>query len=204
MISKQSLAQNNKLSSFAMLFTLVCLIFFGGFFTNTANLKAEPNPASPDTAATYNNLANLYLLQSELDAAKLDTAISYYQEAIKRDTSDGGIKLNLAIAYLVIGDTVAADYYFISGLADCDSNLAKALYLLTIELDPGEETKAMPGNVTKDKIKKRLKKAADKLKTKKQSTGESKKSKKPKSTRIAGGRKHLNPSEVKKYLYWKY
>jgi tetratricopeptide (TPR) repeat protein len=204
MMSKQSLIQNNKPRNFAIFVNLICLIFWGEFFTNIGNLKAEPDPASPDTASTYNNLANLYLLESKLDSTNLDTAISYYHEAIKRDTSDGGIKLNLAIAYLVIGDTIAADCYFTSGLANCDSNLAKAYYLLTIELDSGEETRGMPGDITKNKIKNRLKKAADKLKTKKPLTDLDKESQKTKPTRVAGGRKHLNPQEAKKYLYWKY
>ena len=205
MISKQIQAQKNKPKKFAILFIFIWLIFFGRDFTDNWNLKAESNEASQDTTAVnYNNRANLYLLESELDSTKLDTAISYYQEAIKKDMTDGGIKLNLAIAYLVIGDTIAADYYFTSGLADCDSNLAKALYLLTIELDSGEDTKGMPGDVTKNKLKKRLKKAADKLKTKKPLKDNNTASQKPKPTRIAGGRKHLNPREAKKYLYWKY
>jgi len=209
MISTQIHIQKNKPKMIAILLILICLIFFGRNSTGSWNLKAEPDEATSDTAATYNNLANLYLLQSELDSTKLDTAISYYQEAIKRDTSDGGIKLNLAIAYLVKGDTVAADSCFSEGLSDCDSNLAKAFFLLTIDFDSEKEMKGMPGDVTKGKIIKRLKKAAAKLRTKKQSAGKSKKS--PASTGSAArrtsrpaGPRHLNPGDVKKYLYWKY
>jgi tetratricopeptide (TPR) repeat protein len=50
-------------------------------------------------AAAYNNLGNLYLFKS-----KYPEAVSHYLKAVEADPGDGGILLNLGIAYFVTGE----------------------------------------------------------------------------------------------------
>jgi len=165
---------------------------------------AETEATPSDTAAIYNTLGNAILLKLQpgnINAAKLDTAIMYYQKAIELDPDDGGIKLNLAITYLVKGDTTTADSCFVVALAQCDSSLSKTYYLLGIK-EETEEGRGTSKNVTKNKLKERLNEASKKLSSKKTKPG--KDTKKKPVLAPPGGPKQLDPQEAKEYLYWKY
>jgi tetratricopeptide (TPR) repeat protein len=190
-----------------LIFFMQFVLFFDG--TTIPQLAvSQVNTPDVNLAAIFNNRANQYLIQlnridSKSDCAKLDTAIAYYQKAIELDSNDGGIKLNLGIAYLVKGDTTAADSCFELGLIQCDSSLEKTFFLLQIETGAKKEDKGSAANVSKEKLKKRIQGAKMKIDSKKTSgTASSSAGRKPKIIRVAGPR-GLDPQQVKDYLYYK-
>lgn len=153
-----------------------------------------------ELATTFNNRANLYLIQlnplaAKSDTARLDTAIAYYQKAVQLDPNDPGIKLNLGIAYLIKNDTTLADACFEQGLAQCDTSLERAFSLLGIEIETPKKEKASAANTSKEPIKYRLKKAQIKIK-KPEPRG-------PSKPNVPKGPKSIDPQQAKVYLYQK-
>ena len=157
-----------------------------------------------DSAARFNNIANLLLVQWEETGARLDTAITYYKRAIEKDHAEPGYKLNLGIAYLAMGDSVYSDYYFTEGISQCDTNLNMVYHLLKLEANGIDSVKGDPQKVTEDKIKKAIQKNTDLLK-KRRITQDNVilPHRKPIYIRRAGPKSTL-PETFSKYLYWKY
>ena len=151
-----------------------------------------------DSAALLNNLANLYLI---MDSTKLDTAIEYYHRAIKKDNSEPGFKLNLAIAYLMKNDTTLADQYFTLGLSQCDNRPERAYALLKLEIKSSKSEKGRPEEITETELKKRINASAKRLKSQKEKRKI--KQEKERETRRAGP-KSLDPDVIKEHLFWKY
>ena len=162
------------------------------------NSQEQHVATASDSAALYNNLANLYMT---MDLVKLDTAIQYYRRAIKKDDSEPGFKLNLAIAYLMSDDTVQADHYFDLGLIQCESMPERAYALLKLEIEPSRSEKGRPEEVTESELKKRIQASVKRLKSHK----EKRKIEpgKERKTRRAGP-KSFDPEVIKAHLFWKY
>lgn len=149
--------------------------------------------AKSDTAALYNNLANIYFMESGTQPAKLDTAILFYRNAYQRDKTDAGILLNMALAFLVKNDTLLADSLFEQALTMLDTSAQKAAYLLKINLQEEAEY-GTAKIITTEEIKYQLKKAESKKKKKK---------KRKKVPTRRGRIKSIQPSDLQKHLYFK-
>lgn len=168
--------------------------------------------AENDSSAALNNLANLYVVNSHQNPAKLDSALLLYNKALKITPDDAGIYLNIGIVWLIKGDEAMAEKYFIDGFERCQNDHKLVYNLLGMDYKPVVEDKGTVGNVSEVKLRKKLGDSLDKIKPTKKKKGrnseqESKdqnggKKKKKKVVRSAGD-KSLNPQELKDYLYWK-
>lgn len=202
----------NKIKGKFCALVILSVLVLSNIISTTAvsGQKQETQNTASDSAAIYNTRGNTCLLQlhnkqKTLDTLKLNTAIMNYQKAIEMDPDDGGIKLNMAIAYMIKGDTTMADSFFASGLAQCDSSLFKVFNLLSMDTESEEKTKGATAYIAEDKIKERVRKAAKKIKPKrKTSKGKGDKTKKKGPETGSGGEKRLDILEAKKFLYWKH
>jgi hypothetical protein len=192
---------------------LVCALFnipagaAEGYLAATYTRQlAPPMVATADSAAIWNNFANTYLERAGEDSAVIDTAIFYYRKARLKAPDDGGIALNLAIAYLLQGKDGIADSLFRVGYAQSDSSLEKVYSLLGMDFEETPQDKGTAGSITEAELRERIAASADSKKKKKNEKPPKSKTKKPapkpKPTR-PGGSKSLDPREVRNYLYWK-
>jgi len=93
---------------------------------------------SPGDARALNNLGNVRLWRHEPDVA-----LEFYRAAGEADTSDAGVPLNQAIAWLIVGDEDLARRWAERGIHRA-GGIAKAAGLLGILFD-ASETDARPG-----------------------------------------------------------
>jgi Flp pilus assembly protein TadD len=123
----------------------------GCHFQNASFAATRAVAPPPDSAAHWNARANLCLLQAGENIALVDTAKQYYIKAIKLAPEDAGLKLNLAIAHMAIGDTLSADSLFYQAYAQVGNDTKKLCDLLGLE-DEVEESRG-GRNVTADEVK---------------------------------------------------
>ena len=187
---------------------LFCIIFLFGDVNKLFCSQKESHHSKPyyatraDSAAGLNNLANIYLSQIRYDSTKLDTAVMYYHQAINSDEKEAGFKLNLAIAYLLKGDTLKSNHFFRLGIAQCDSSREKVYHLLKLDIGTYQSEKGKPKKVSENILKKNIDDQTNKLMSKKEKE-EKKHTGKVRRTKPAGP-KSLDPVVVKEHLFWKY
>jgi tetratricopeptide (TPR) repeat protein len=112
---------------------------------------------SPSDSRALTNLGNLYLLRGNMEKA-----LAFYEQAARADTTDGGIRLDRAVALELMGDPEHANLEAIEGTRLAGGERAAAA-LLGIRLDgePVDETKGAEGTrMTREKIRVLLAKAA--------------------------------------------
>lgn len=193
-------------------YIILVTVFCIQFAISPGNVSAQKSVAAKDTSAVLNNLANMYVLNSEADVAQMDSAIHFYQQALKLAPDDGGIYLNLGIGHLIKGDEEGAENYFRLGFEKCDNLRAKAYHLLGMDFQEDGGEKGETSNITESVIRENMEKSFSKIKPKKsknsrakntEKADKDKQQKKKKKTVRSAGNKSLNPSEMKAYLYWK-
>jgi hypothetical protein len=177
--------------------------------------------AESDSAAIWNNLANTYLERTDEDSAAFDTAIVFYQRAIALAPEDPGIKLNFSIAYLMKDDTTNADSLFWMGYMQAGSSIERVYSLLGMKYERSAKDKGTARNLTEadlqewmnDTVVKRstrsggAKAGGSQLQDKEKKSppsGKSKSSQDKKKPTRSGGKKSLDPDEIKNYLYWRF
>ncbi len=197
-----------KYSAMLILITVLCL----QLAILPGSVSAQKSVAAKDTSAVLNNLANMYVLNSEADVAQLDSAIHFYQHALKLSPEDGGIYLNLGIVHLLKGDAEGAEKFFRLGFEKCDNQRGKAYHMLGMDFEDESGEKGETSNINESVIRENMEKSFSKIKPKKSKNSRSKNTekadkdkqqKKKKKTVRSAGNKSLNPSEMKAYLYWK-
>jgi hypothetical protein len=171
-------------------FALVAGIL-GCLSPNAAFAATRAVAPPPDSAAHWNARANLCLLQAGENIALVDTAMLYYAKAIKLAPEDAGLKLNLAIAHMAIGDTLGADSLFHQAYVQVGNDIKKLYDLLGLEEEDSEESRGAARNLTADEVKQRMAKCEVKNKPKK------------KNTKPAGPKRSFPREELQEILYWR-
>jgi len=162
-----------------------------GCHSANASFAVTRTVAPADSAARWNARANLCLLQAGENIALVDTAKQYYAKAIKLAPEDAGLKLNLAIASMAIGDTLSADSLFYQAYEQVGNDTKKLYGLLGLDDKSSEESRGAARNVTADEVRQRLAKFDAKKKPKKR------------NTRPAGPERGFPREELQEILYWR-
>lgn len=156
--------------------------------------------APPDSTAYWNQRANILLLQAGDNAALVETAKQYYAKAIKLAPDDAGLKLDLAIAHLMVDDTTGADSLFWEAYVQVGDSSAKLYELLGLKDDDPEKNRGATRNVTAEAVKYHISKCDVKSKKNTKPSGKDK----PRHVKPAGKPKRGFPSEeLKDILYWR-
>jgi tetratricopeptide (TPR) repeat protein len=163
-------------------------------------------PCQFDSAAAWNNLANSYLINAGEDSNAIDTAIAYYHRAIALAPEAAGIKLNLAIAYLMKDDTTKADSLFRVGCEQAGS-IEEVYRLLGMKYERFDQDRSATPSVTEQEVRDRVKKGAappagDKNK-KPPSSQQSKPDKGKERPKKPSGKKSIDPKEINRFLHWR-
>ncbi|MEW6618976.1 MAG: PorV/PorQ family protein [bacterium] len=156
------------------------------------------NEIDTEYSPAYNNLANIYCLNGELKLA-----CKYYEEAIKKDTTDGGIYLNLGVLYTLLKEKNIALEMFIEALR-LFPNYEAAYQTLGLDKEAIEKAEQIPLlKLSIPEIKELLEKAKKKVKVEKEKVKLH--IPEPTSAQITRMRNILEEGEnlVGKILYWK-
>ena len=117
--------------------------------TEFTTLLEEPT----GRAAALTNLGNLAVLDG-----KVDVGLENYTQAAQLDTSDGGILLDLGLAYKMAGKDDEANAAFTRALNKTGGE-ERAAYLLGVRTDEGDTSKGKVTKLSNEEIKAMLAKA---------------------------------------------
>jgi hypothetical protein len=170
---------------------------------------------NPPKAAALNTLGTWAFEKAATNPALIDSAIRYFARAIEYDASDAGLKLNLAIAYLVKADTAQTDSLFQLAYAQSSEDYESLYALLSLDYEKSKYERGTPLSVTEEELKSRIAQATSDGKKKRvsrpagsnpnQSGGSGNRQaggKKTRTPRPAGPKKY-KPEDVKVFLYIK-
>lgn len=156
------------------------------------------------SASTHNNLGNIYLLKG-------DSANAYrsYTAAMKSDSKDGGIDLNLGLLRYLGGDHSGTVESFANAVLKFPSQ-EQAYAELGIENIVAEmgQTRAAERNVVVDRgeLQSLLFGALQDLQARKEARATSRQVRRGENKFVFGGRRGIDPtalSNIKDFLYWK-
>jgi tetratricopeptide (TPR) repeat protein len=161
---------------------------------------------SPDDARALNNLGNTNLLRGDIDVA-----LAFYQQASEVDSSDPGIVLNAATAFMLSGDEDEAQAVAAEGVRRA-GGLGKAALLLGLkapESRGGEPKAGDRAYVRKDEVLALLRAAAasvpsdsSKARPAKGSSAQARTRKRASTWRSAGAR-GAEGTDAAVVVYWK-
>ncbi|MFZ4619643.1 MAG: hypothetical protein ACOYNS_03730 [Bacteroidota bacterium] len=156
------------------------------------------------SAATLNNLGNIYLLKG--DSAN---AVNNYAAAVKSDDKDGGINLNIGLLKYLGGDhsgTVESFADAVSKFPSKDEAYAE-LGIENIVAEMGTTRAAEKGAfVDKGELQSLLFSALSDLQTRKEARTASRQVRRGENKFLFGGRRGIDPTalaNIKDFLYWK-
>ncbi|HLF19744.1 MAG TPA: tetratricopeptide repeat protein, partial [Bacteroidota bacterium] len=164
--------------------------------------------SSLNTPASYNNLANIYLLKNDLPAAQEN-----YQKSMQADSSDGGVYLNFGLARYLTGSTEDAVEAFQVAISRFDSRdkafevlgLEKVTEALGVRAAEQSERKVAKSDIF-ELLSRTLQSVPEKGKSTAQATRVREKYKNEQNRFVFGGRRGADPTQIagiKEFLYWK-
>jgi Flp pilus assembly protein TadD len=161
---------------------------------------------SPGDARALTNLGNLRVLEGDLDVA-----LVFYNQAVRADASDAGIKLNRATSLMLMGDLERAEAEAAEAVRQAGSEEAAAKLIgLSTEAEAGETRASDKPFVSKQEIRALLSAAKSRVPGDSLGTGapadstkaNSKSGKKTTTWRSAGPRAG-DAGDIAAVLYWK-
>ncbi|UCF78187.1 MAG: tetratricopeptide repeat protein [Candidatus Eiseniibacteriota bacterium] len=177
---------------------------FGGEIAKAESVFVSLLSHEPGSARALTNLGNIQVIQGELDVA-----LSFYDRAITADSADGGIRLNRAVALMLMGEEEDAQVEAREGvkIAGNLGSAASLLGLRSIQAQESERRGAEKLYVSKEEIGSLLAAALKSVPSDStqdsSGTGAEPREKKPAQAWRSAGARAAQQTEVASVLYWK-